>query len=61
MIENKVWVITRQYSDGSGYEVMDLGYSNGDTAYHVWERLKESDSSRDYKIIELGIVQGELK
>jgi hypothetical protein len=29
MIENKVWVITRQYLDGSGYEVMDLGYSNG--------------------------------
>ena len=61
MTDNKVWVITRKYLDGSGSEVMDLCYLNGDTAYHVWERLKGSDASREYKIIELGIVQGELK
>lgn len=60
-MSNTVWAITRQYLDGTGYEVMDLCYSNNTTAYHVWERLKMSDTSRNYKIIELGVVNGELE
>jgi hypothetical protein len=61
MTDNKVWVITRKELDNSGYEVMDLCYEKYDTAYHVWERLKVSDTSREYKLIELGVIQGELK
>ena len=60
MSENKVWAITRKELDNSGFEVMDMCYEDYNTAYHVFERLTNSNSSKDYQLVELGIVRGAL-
>lgn len=60
--ENKVWVITWRQWDSSGAGIVgNFAYKDWQTAQHIKETLVAEGASKDFKVVELGVVQGALK
>ena len=60
--ENKVWVILWRYPDGSGTGIVgDFAYRDWQTAQHIKQTLVDEGAPKAYEVVELGVVQGELK
>ena len=62
LVDNKAWVITWRYSDGSGSGIVnEMAYRDFNAAQHVCTTLRDADYSKQYQLIELGVIQGELR
>ena len=60
--ENKVWVILWRYPDGSGTGIVgDFAYRDWQAAQHIKQTLVDEGAPKAYEVVELGVVQGELK
>ena len=60
--ENKVWVVTWRYWDGSGSGIVgNIAYEDWQAAHHIKDTLVSEGAGKDYKVVELGVVQGALK
>ena len=63
MIEkNKIWAISWRYLDNSSWGILDdIAYENWNTADHIARTLRNEVTDKDYTVVELGVVRGELK
>lgn len=60
--DNKVWVIMWGYWDGSAFGVVgNIAYDDWQTAQHIQSTLTKESTEKKYTLVELGVVQGELK
>jgi hypothetical protein len=61
-VENTVWVIVWRYSDGSDSGIVNnISYEDWQAAQHIRDTLVAEGAPKVYKVVELGIVRGELK
>jgi hypothetical protein len=59
--ENTVWVIMWRYSDGSDSGIVsNMAYEDWNAAQHIRDTLVAEGAPKVYKVVELGIVRGEL-
>jgi hypothetical protein len=60
--ENKVWVILWGYWDGSDSGVVNnMAYKDWQAAQHIKATLDSQDPTKKYTLLEVGVVQGELR
>jgi hypothetical protein len=60
--ENKVWVITWSHYDGSGYGIVNnIAYKDYQAAQHIVDTLRTESAPKQYVLVEMGVVQGELR
>ena len=60
--ENKVWVITWRYHDGSDSGVVNgMAYEDWQAAQHIKDTLVVEGAPKWYQVVELGVVRGELR
>ena len=59
--ENKVWVITWRYYDGSDSGIVNnMSYEDWNAAQHIRDTLVVEGAPKAYKVVELSVVRGEL-
>jgi len=59
--ENKAWVITWRHYDGSDSGIVNnVAYECWQAAQHIKDTLNAEGAYKEYKVVELGVVRGEL-
>jgi hypothetical protein len=60
--ENKVWVIMWRFHDESASGIVgNYAYKDWQAAQHIKQTLVDEGAPKTYEVVELGLIQGELK